>query len=190
MSLEFLIETLSVLLGAAYLGIQIRAGKRQGEREFVADFNGRYDPIVREIPLSILIDDRCIGDRGGLPRRELHHIERAIFNYFQLCEEPLGLAPVQKRLREDAFGRRTNVLERWNGDVWRNTAVEWAEGIRAHCSLKQFNLSLENLQNRASIASPTARGMPEPLLFSRLTTFLREDETRQRRREKRFVNDG
>jgi hypothetical protein len=69
-------------LGVLALGAQLVLLRRQTRAEFERRFVERYESIIANIPLKMLIGDRCDGAMTDLERR-------AFYDYFRLCEEEI-----------------------------------------------------------------------------------------------------
>ena len=79
----------AALLGTWLISRQLSFEKVQKLREYVTSFNDRYDKIIARIPLTVLLDndDKPLKEYGS----NALEIERAIYDYFALCEEELDL---------------------------------------------------------------------------------------------------
>ncbi len=94
--------------------------RRQLTRQFEQRFVDRYDELIARVPLQLLLGESI----EMTPRTE-----RAMYDYFSLCEEQL-------------YYRRSRKISR---DTW----IDWHEGIAQNMSRKAFQSAWVNLKERS-----------------------------------------
>jgi hypothetical protein len=103
--------------GVVFVAYQLRQAQLELRASFEQTFSDRYDRIVAQIPLPVLL--------GGQP--DLDDIEqlRAFFDYFELCEEEM--------------------YYRQRGRIGDRTWSDWREGISLHCRREGFMAAWQRL---------------------------------------------
>jgi hypothetical protein len=159
---------LATIAAAAVVSFQLVLLKRQQTDEFLSSFNQRYDQIVQGIPLSVLIGDAdptsSLGIFNGATNLN-ETVERAIFDYMQLCEEQLTLLTHRKILLLDSENpqeaKRSIVslhtglqspkrIGLWlsNREQWEQAADEWIDGMRHNFSNPLMEDCFDKLKER------------------------------------------
>lgn len=111
-------------VGVGIAAFQIRRGRQQQTTAFEQQLTARYQTIQARIPLRLLID-------GGSYGSEDDAIRRAMYDYFELCEE------------QAYYHARGRVSD----DTWTE---EWLPGIEANVARAAFRQAWLEL----SAASP------------------------------------
>jgi hypothetical protein len=151
---------LATIAAAAVVSFQLVLLKRQQTDEFLSSFNKRYDDIISGVPLSILIDRHS--SRIAVDDR----IERAIFDYAQLCEEQLtllvnrnivdlaknGAVPISVDSKKGLIGKTPSKTGLWlsNREQWQQASIEWIDGIKRNFSSEVMKSCFYDLQSRSS----------------------------------------
>src|SRR4051812_40117243 len=97
--------------GLVFVAWQVYLARRQLTSSFEASFVDRYERIVANVPLEWLL-----GEALTPPSDQ---VERAMYDYFELCEEEL--------------------YYRKSGRVSRSTWRDWWEGMRLHLRRPAFH---------------------------------------------------
>jgi hypothetical protein len=132
------IASVATALAALFVGWQVRLAKQQLRASFEQTFTDRYKEIFSQIPLELLLDDG---------RSDSDEIERAFYDYFELCEEEMYYRCV--------------------GKVAKSTWVDWWIGIRMNLQRAAFRRAWDELRARTTILSGQTTGTSS-LQFDRL----------------------
>ncbi|NDE59902.1 MAG: hypothetical protein EB010_10895 [Acidimicrobiia bacterium] len=133
------IASLASVIGVALVGWQVHSSKAEQLMTFFAEYNDRYDKAISKIPLSILIGNNPCTLDSFTDENERKIIERAIFDYFQLCEEQLNIFAKDKSL-SGLSHRKT----------WKSVRDEWTMGIQQNLRLDLFADCLRIFDERFS----------------------------------------
>lgn len=157
---------LGTIVAAAIVAYQLLLLKRQQTDEFLSSFNKRYDDIIKNVPLHILLDGHALSGESIKEDSALNDekIRRAIFDYMQLCEEQLTLLWNRRivnldRLKEirapslDSDVKHHSRLRNsglWlsNREQWESAADEWIQGMRQNFSNPIFRECFKDLRKR------------------------------------------
>ena len=155
----------AALLGTWLISRQLSFEKVQKLREYVTSFNDRYDKIIARIPLTVLLDndDKPLKEYGS----NALEIERAIYDYFALCEEELYLI-VERSNRKGFRGEGRQALK-----VWETAKDDWVGGMRANCNLVLFIECKDDFETRYENGS---KGMTRGKQFNRLNRLLKDKD--------------
>ena len=120
---------LATAAGIIGVGWQLQQNWRQLVLGFERTFVDRYERIIRDVPLSLLLGDSLD------PSRDREAL-RAFYDYFELCEEEMYYRQV--------------------GKISTSTWSDWWEGIALHLRRQAFRTAWEYLRERVNVAP--ARG--------------------------------
>jgi hypothetical protein len=153
----------AALLGTWLISRQLSFEKVQKLREYITSFNDRYDKIVARIPLTVLLDndDKPLNEYGS----NALEIERAIYDYFALCEEELDL--IVERSKRRGFWRERGQAAK----VWQTAQDDWVGGMRANCNLVLINECKNDFETRYENGS---KGITRENQFNRLNRLLKD----------------
>jgi len=155
----------AALIGTWFISRQLSFEKIQKLLEFITSFNDRYDKIIAKIPLTVLLDndDKELKDYGS----EDKEIERAIYDYFALCEEELGLV-VDRSERLGFWGEGSAAAE-----VWDDAILNWKCGILGNSKLALFSACLSTFEKQYAKGSG---GQNRGEQFSHLRQLLAKED--------------
>jgi len=154
----------ATIVAAAVVSYQIILLKRQETQEYFSEFNARYDQIITRVPLSVLIDGVSLEDAvlGSHNETELKlSIERAVFDYFQLCEEQVNLFRSRRgtgsKLMSDIAVENSFSEGLRDSNSWKKVFKEWAGGMENNLAIPAVNALYWSFRKRADNA-----GLPVP----------------------------
>ena len=154
----------ATIAAAVLVSYQIILLKRQEMQEYFSDFNARYDQIITRVPLCVLIDGVSIEDAvlGSHNETELKlSIERAVFDYFQLCEEQVNLFLSKYRtsgkLMSDVSVEKSFGAGFRDSNSWKKVFEEWAGGMESNLKIPAIKSLYGSFRERAKDA-----GLPIP----------------------------
>lgn len=156
-----LVDAGATLSGALIVTYQIIQLKRQEVRDYLADYNSRYETIVARIPLDLMLggnfDEVHFGSADA----------RAFFDYFQLCEEQLGLNPsAWRRVTDESRATNdvisTHALRFTTRDLWHQALTEWKCGMKTNASRPAFRSHFDALRSRDRTLFTKLAGLIEP----------------------------
>lgn len=124
-------------VGAAFVAFQLWQTQRALRSTYERTFVERYERIIANVPLLAVLEGRLPENMSG---EQADAIERAFFDYFELCEEELYFRKL--------------------GRISRRTWAEWWDGIALHFCNEAFAASLENLKNRSAPLRGAGQGRP------------------------------
>jgi hypothetical protein len=149
----------ATIAAAVLVSYQIILLKRQEMQEYFSDFNARYDQIITRVPLCVLIDGVSIEDAvaGSHNETELKlSIERAVFDYFQLCEEQVNLflsrRGTDSKLMSDISLKSSFSSGFRDSNSWNRVFAEWAEGMKSNMKIPAVNSLYWSFRERAESA--------------------------------------
>lgn len=138
-------------VGVIGLGFQLWLNRRQMVLGFERTFVDRYERIIRDVPLPLLLGDNFEPNRDG-------EVLRAFFDYFELCEEEM-------------YFRRV-------GKVSTSTWCDWWEGITLNLRRQAFRTAWEHLKERVNLA-PGSFGQVRVTQFELLRQAVRAIDSDQ-----------
>jgi hypothetical protein len=149
----------ATIAAAVLVSYQIILLKRQETQEYFSDFNARYDQIITRVPLRVLIDGASLEDAilESHNKTELKlSIERAVFDYFQLCEEQVTLF-LSKRGTDTKLMSDISLKTSFNGgfrdsNSWKKAFKEWASGMENNLKIPAVNALYWSFRERAESA--------------------------------------
>lgn len=149
-------SSIATVVGAIVVSTQLILLKRQESEENFSKFNERYDRVIAGIPLEILIDGKSLNEvvSGSLSEFEMRlSIERAIFDYFQLCEEQVNLF-VSKRGFRKIYMSEIDIKDAqksWMrlGSSWASGFSEWSAGMKCNLAIPALRSAYEEFRDRA-----------------------------------------
>ena len=118
------IANVAAAVGVVVVIFQLALARRQMRAGFERSFVDKYERIIERVPLAMLLGDDVDVDRS-------EKVQRAFFDYFELCEEEL-------------YFRRV-------GKVSSATWQEWWEGISLHFRRPAFIQGWESLKDRVLV---------------------------------------
>ena len=124
-------------VGAGFVAFQLWQTQRALRATYERTFVDRYERIMADIPLAAVLEGR-LSETATDDERQV--IERAFFDYFELCEEELYFRKL--------------------GRISRRTWADWSEGMALHFRNDAFASELENLAKRVAPGSADTRGRP------------------------------
>jgi hypothetical protein len=149
----------ATIVAAAVVSYQIILLKRQETQEYFSEFNARYDQIITRVPLSVLIDGVSLEDAvlGSHNETELKlSIERAVFDYFQLCEEQVNLflsrRGTDNKLMSDISLKSSFSSGFRDSNSWKKVFKEWAGGMENNLTIPAVNALYWSFRERAESA--------------------------------------
>lgn len=166
---------LATMVGALVVAYQLVLLKRQETRDYLLRFNTRYDAIMQRIPLEVLLDAANDADErmnAQLSTSVSKEVERAVFDYFQLCEEQVTLfkSRVSSRSRTSGIlmseieddGKRHPFSDR---KIWHDCFVEWSVGMKANFNNPVIRSLFQSFQRRLGSTETGERGGQSPIIF-------------------------
>ena len=154
----------ATIAAAVLVSYQIILLKRQEMQEYFSDFNARYDQIMTRVPLSVLIDGASLEDAVFGSHNETESrlsIERAVFDYFQLCEEQVNLFLSRRRrgskLMSDVSVEKSFGAGFRDSNSWKKVFKEWAGGMENNLKIPAIKSLYGSFRERAKDA-----GLPIP----------------------------
>jgi hypothetical protein len=141
---------LATAAGIFGVGWQLRQNWRQMVLDFERTFVDRYERIIRDVPLSLLLGDDLDPSRD-------HEALRAFFDYFELCEEEM--------------------YYRYVGKISPSTWSDWWEGIAPNLRRPAFRTAWEYLRERVNVA-PGPEGQVRATQFELLRHAIQAIDTR------------
>lgn len=133
-------------VGIIGVGWQLWLNRRQMVVAFERTFVDRYERIIRDVPLSVLLGE----DFDPTAREDAL---RAFFDYFELCEEEL-------------YCRRV-------GKISTSTWCDWWEGIALNLRRQAFRTAWEYLKDRVAVG-PGPIGQIRTTQFGLLRQAIRD----------------
>jgi len=124
-------------VGAGIVAFQLWQTQRALRATYERTFVERYERIIADVPLTAVLEGR-LSETATDHEREV--IERAFFNYFELCEEELYFRKL--------------------GRISRRTWADWWEGLALHFRNDAFSSQLEELAARSIPGHAETRGRP------------------------------
>jgi hypothetical protein len=150
---------IATIAAAVLVSYQIILLKRQETQEYFSDFNARYDQIITRVPLCVLIDGASLEAAavGSHNETELKlGIERAVFDYFQLCEEQVNLflsrRGTDSKLMSDISLNSSFSSGFRDSKYWNRVFAEWAEGMKSNMKIPAVNSLYWSFRERAESA--------------------------------------
>jgi hypothetical protein len=131
--------------GISLVAYQLYMTRQQMVADFERTFVDRYEGIIRDVPLALLLGEPF----------DPHHddrVLRAFFDYFELCEEEM-------------YYRRI-------GKVSRSTWCDWWEGIALNLRRPAFRAAWNHLADRVTV-SPGPRSQVRATQFELLRDAVR-----------------
>lgn len=119
------------------------------------------------IPLSVFLDNQPSKLDEVESEIQRGRIERAVYEYFALCEEELNLfGKRSSRQTRHRFGHRK---------TWTSVRVEWESGITQNMRLALFQDCWQNFDRRYAEISPSGSKFNSTVQFSELRFFLKKE---------------
>jgi hypothetical protein len=149
-------SSIATMIGVVVVSTQLILLKRQESQENFSKFNERYDNVIAGIPLEILLDGKSLAEVVAGSQNELESkkiIERAIFDYFQLCEEQVNLFIGKRGFRKTRMSEIKNdgmiVPKLRLGNSWTNEFLEWSSGMKSNLEVPALSSAYLELRERA-----------------------------------------
>jgi hypothetical protein len=157
-------SSIATMIGVVVVSTQLILLKRQESQENFSKFNERYETVIARIPLQILIDGKSIAEVVAGSKNEFESksiIERAIFDYFQLCEEQVNLFVSKRGFRKTRMSEinfEGMIISKLKlGNSWTNEFLEWSSGMKSNLEIPALSFAYSELRDRA-----LRSGMPIP----------------------------
>jgi hypothetical protein len=157
------IAAVASLIGVAVLVWEVYSSRSADLMRFFAEYNDRYDRTMSTIPLSVFLDNWPARLDEIDSNDERLKVERAVYEYFALCEEELNL------FADGSTGRTTHRFG--HRKIWESVKEEWESGIAENMKLAIFQSCWSEFDERLSAMTRARDEQATPVLFDKLRTF-------------------